>query len=54
MSRIRVFKGAATFPHQLLGRFGRSQRGVMRGFERVVALPDPKDIEFPQPQQSFT
>ncbi len=23
--------------------------GVMRSFERVVALPDPKDIEFPQP-----
>jgi len=21
--------------------------GVMQGFERVVALPDPKDIEFP-------
>ncbi len=27
--------------------------GVMRRFERVVALPDPKDIEFPQPQQHF-
>jgi hypothetical protein len=27
--------------------------GVMRGFERVVALPDPKDIEFPQPPQLF-
>ena len=27
--------------------------GVMRGFERVVALPDPKDIEFPQPLQLF-
>jgi hypothetical protein len=25
----------------------------MRGFERVVALPDPKDIEFPQPHQQF-
>jgi hypothetical protein len=25
--------------------------GVMRGFERVVALPDPKDIQFPQPLQ---
>jgi hypothetical protein len=25
--------------------------GVMRRFERVVALPDPKDIEFPQPRQ---
>jgi hypothetical protein len=25
--------------------------GVMRGFERVVALPDSKDIEFPQPLQ---
>jgi hypothetical protein len=24
---------------------------VMRRFERVVALPDPKDIEFPQPRQ---
>jgi hypothetical protein len=28
--------------------------GVMRRFERVVALPEPKDIEFPQPQQQFT
>jgi hypothetical protein len=27
--------------------------GVMRRFERVVALPDPKDREFPQPQQHF-
>jgi len=27
--------------------------GVMRRFERVVALPDPKDIEFPQPHQHF-
>jgi predicted lipoprotein len=26
---------------------------VMRRFERVVALPDPKDIEIPQPQQYF-
>jgi hypothetical protein len=25
--------------------------GVMRGFERVVALPNPKDIEFRQPLQ---
>jgi hypothetical protein len=25
----------------------------MRGFERVVALPDSKDIEFPQPLQLF-
>ena len=25
----------------------------MQRFERVVALPDPKDIEFPQPQQQF-
>jgi hypothetical protein len=28
--------------------------GVMRGFERVVALPDPKDIEFPQPLIQFS
>jgi hypothetical protein len=27
--------------------------GVMRRFERVVALPDPKDIEFPQPHRDF-
>jgi hypothetical protein len=27
--------------------------GVMRRFERVVALPDPKDIEFPQPHLHF-
>jgi hypothetical protein len=27
--------------------------GVMRRFQRVVALPDPKVIEFPQPQQHF-
>jgi hypothetical protein len=27
--------------------------GVMQRLKRVVALPDPKDIEFPQPQQHF-
>jgi hypothetical protein len=27
--------------------------GVMRGLKRVVALPNPKDIEFPQPLQLF-
>jgi hypothetical protein len=27
--------------------------GVMRGSERVVALTDAKDIEFPQPHQAF-
>jgi hypothetical protein len=27
--------------------------GVMQRFERVVALPDPKDIEFSQPHQRF-
>ena len=27
--------------------------GVMRRWKRVVALPDSKDIEFPQPQQHF-
>jgi hypothetical protein len=27
--------------------------GVMQRCERVVALPDPKSIEFPQPQQHF-
>jgi hypothetical protein len=27
--------------------------GVMQRFKRVVALPDPKDFEFPQPQQHF-
>jgi hypothetical protein len=30
-----------------------SNAGVMQRFKRVVALPDPKDIEFPQPQQHF-
>ena len=52
------FKGAATkslaFP-----QWGSCEAlvalnaGVMRRFERVVALPDPKDIEFPQPHQCF-
>ncbi len=28
--------------------------GVMRGFERVVALPNLKDIEIPQPLQLLT
>ena len=28
--------------------------GVMRGFERVVALPDPKDIEFPQAAETVS
>jgi hypothetical protein len=27
--------------------------GVMRGLKRVVALPNPKDIEFPQPLNCF-
>jgi hypothetical protein len=27
--------------------------GVMRRCERVVALPNPKDVEFPKPQQHF-
>jgi hypothetical protein len=53
------FKGAATFSSLFPGgTFARSlvalNAGVMRRFERVVALPEPKDIEFPQPQQQFT
>jgi hypothetical protein len=27
--------------------------GVMRRFKRVVALPDPKDIEFPSRNNTF-
>ena len=55
------FKGAATsfsaFPFGTVRNMRKITvalvAGVMRGFERVVALPDPKDIEFPQPLQAF-
>ena len=58
LSRVRVFKGAATVflsisQQNLRGNVVALNAGVMRRFERVVALPDPKDIEFPQPQQHF-
>ena len=58
-SRVRVFKGAATISSAFpAGCCGGSvvalNAGVMRHFKRVVALPDPKDIEFPQPQQHFS
>jgi hypothetical protein len=46
------------FPQHFPARLWRGNvvalnAGVMRRFKRVVALPDPKDIEFPQPQQHF-
>jgi hypothetical protein len=42
------------FPTGLLrGYVVALNASVMRRFKRVVALPDPKDIEFPQPQQHF-
>ncbi|MFN2516316.1 MAG: hypothetical protein ABR556_08875 [Pyrinomonadaceae bacterium] len=51
------FKGAATwpqyFPQGILRGVVALNTAVMRGFERVVALPDPKDIEFPQPHEYF-
>jgi hypothetical protein len=52
------FKEAATFsstfPCGLMrGVLVALNAGVMQRFERVVALPDPKDIEFPQPRQHF-
>jgi hypothetical protein len=51
------FKGAATFSSAFPLEYARTEvaliAGVMRGFERVVALPDPKDIEFPEPLQAF-
>jgi hypothetical protein len=58
LSLSAFFKGAATFPQHFPARFWRGNvvalnAGVMRRFKRVVALPDPKDIEFPQPQQHF-
>jgi hypothetical protein len=58
LSRVAFFKGAATFHLSIFLRILRGNlvalnAGVMRRFERVVALPDPKDIEFPQPQQHF-
>jgi len=53
-TRVRVFKGAAivssAFPVNLpRGTAVALNAGVMRRFQRVVALSDPKDIEFPQP-----
>jgi hypothetical protein len=52
------FKGAVTissaFANQAPARrLVALNTGVMRRFERVVALPYPKDIEIPQPQQHF-
>lgn len=55
-SRVRFFQKS---PTTFLGISPRAlrvtswpQRGcVMQRFERVVALPDPKDIEFPLPHQ---
>jgi hypothetical protein len=45
---------SSAFPRRALARcLVALNAGVMRRFERVVALPDPKDIEFPQPQQHF-
>ena len=44
----------ADFPIGLMrGNLVALNAGVMRRFKRVVALPNPKDIEFPQPQQHF-
>jgi hypothetical protein len=53
------FKGGATFSSAFPIRDSCEavvalNAGVMQRFERVVALPDPKDIEFPQPQQQFS
>ena len=58
LSRVRIFQRSATFSSAFTRRvFARClvalNAGVMQRFERVVALPDPKDIEFPQPQQQF-
>ena len=52
LSRVRIsFKGAATlsqrFPSGFCEVLVALNAGVMQRFERVVALPDPKDIEFP-------
>jgi len=45
---------SSAFPVNLLrGTAVALNAGVMRRFQRVVALSDPKDIEFPQPQQHF-
>jgi len=58
VSRVRIFKGARPFSSAFSTRFMRGyaivlNAGVMQRLKRVVALPDPKDIEFPQPQQHF-
>ena len=58
LSRVRIFQKSATFssafPRRVFARcLVALNAGVMQRFERVVALPDPKDIEFPQPQQQF-
>jgi hypothetical protein len=56
--RSAFFKGAATvflsiYQAGSCQAFVALNAGVMRRFELVVALPHPKDIEFPQPQQHF-
>ena len=44
----------ADFPTGLMrGNVVALNAGVMRRFKRVVALPNPKDLKFPQPQQHF-
>jgi hypothetical protein len=54
-SRLRIFqRSGERFPQQCFGESAFAlNAGVMRRFQRVVALSDPKDIEFPQPQQHF-
>jgi hypothetical protein len=45
----------SAFPKRALARrLVALNAGVMRRFKRVVALPDPKDVEFSQPQQCFS
>jgi hypothetical protein len=51
ISRVRVFQRSGNLFLSISNRICQILvaliAGVMRGFERVVALPDPKDIEFP-------
>ena len=46
---------SSAFPRRALARrLVALNAGVMRRFQRVVALPGPKDVEFPQPRQRFS
>jgi hypothetical protein len=57
LSRVRLFQGSGNLflgiSHLVCEVLATLNAGVMQRFERVVALLDPKDIEFLPPHQQF-